>query len=64
MQGYLKDIKTLLEQQNASMLAQSEKIAALTREVDTLKLALGEKGEKDERIKALEREVQDLKAGG
>ncbi|KAL8823930.1 MAG: hypothetical protein Q9191_005436 [Dirinaria sp. TL-2023a] len=64
MQGYLKDIKSLLEQQNASMVAQSEKIAALTREVDTLKVALGEKGEKDERIKALEREVQGLKAGG
>ena len=63
MQGYLKDIKSLLEQQNVSMLAQSEKIAALTREVDTLKVALGEKGEKDERIKALEKEVQGLKAG-
>lgn len=63
MHGYLKDIKSLLEQQNASMVAQSEKITALTREVDTLKVALGEKGEKDERIKALEKEVQGLKAG-
>ena len=66
LQGYLKDIKSLLEQQNATMAAQSDKIAALTREVDTLKMAVGRKGddeEKDERIRALEREVEVLKGG-
>ena len=63
MQGYLKDIKSLLEQQNVSMAAQSDKIAALTREVDTLKTAVGQKEEKDERIRALEREVEGLKGG-
>lgn len=61
LQGYLKDIKSLLEQQNASVAAQSDKIAALTREVDTLKTAVGQKEEKDERIRALEREVEGLK---
>jgi len=63
LQGYLKDIKSLLEQQNASMAAQSDKISALTKEVDTLKTAVGQKEEKDERIRALEREVEGLKWG-
>ena len=62
LQGYLEDIKSLLEQQNASVVAQSDKIAALTREVDTLKMALGQKEEKDERIRALEREVEGLRS--
>ena len=61
LQGYLEDIKSLLEQQNASVVAQSDKIAALTREVDTLKMALGRKEEKDERIRALEKEVEGLR---
>ena len=68
LQGYLQDIKSLLEQQNATMTAQSEKITQLTREVDTLKMAVGSKGggedgEKDARIRALEKEVEDLRAG-
>lgn len=63
LQGYLKDIKSLLEQQNASMAAQSDKITTLTKEVDTLKTAVGQKEEKDERIRALEREVEALKGG-
>ncbi len=63
LQGYLKDIKSLLEQQNASMAAQSDKITALTKEVDTLRMAVGQKEEKDERIRALEREVEVLKGG-
>jgi len=63
LQGYLQDIKSLLEQQNASMAAQSDKITALTKEVDTLKTAVGQKEEKDERIRALEREVEGLKWG-
>ena len=64
LQGYLKDIKSLLEQQNATMTSQSEKIAQLTREVDTLKMAVGSKagdGEKDARIRALEKEVEGLR---
>ena len=67
LQGYLKEIKSLLEQQNATMTAQSEKIVQLTREVDTLKMAVGSRdgdGDKDARIKALEREVEGLKGVG
>lgn len=45
------------------MAAQSDKITALTKEVDTLKMAVGQKEEKDERIRALEREVEVLKGG-
>lgn len=67
LQGYLKEIKSLLEQQNATMTAQSEKIVQLTREVDTLKMAVGSRGGdgvKDARIKALEKEVEGLKGMG
>ena len=65
LQGYLQDIKSLLEQQNATMTAQSEKISQLTKEVDTLKTAVGSSkggdGEKDARIRALEKEVEGLR---
>ena len=67
LQGYLQDIKSLLEQQNATMTAQSEKITELTREVDTLKMAVGSRGgdsEKDARIRALEKEVEGLRGMG
>ena len=67
LQGYLKDIKSLLEQQNATMTAQSESIAQLTKEVDTLKVAVGSRGgdaEKDARIRALEEEVEGLRGTG
>ena len=67
LQGYLQDIKSLLEQQNATMTAQSEKIAQLTKEVDTLKMAVGSKGgdsDKDARIRALEKEVEGLRGAG
>lgn len=49
------------------MTAQSEKIAQLTNEVDTLKMAVGSRGgdgEKDARIKALEKEVEGLRGLG
>lgn len=67
LQGYLQDIKSLLEQQNATMTAQSEKIAELTREVDTLKMAVGSRdgdSDKDARIRALEKEVEGLRGAG
>lgn len=48
LQGYLKEIKSLLEQQNATMTAQSDKIAALTREVDALKTVVAQKDERGE----------------
>ena len=64
MQGYLQEIKFLLEQQNRTMTAQSEKIMQLTTEVDTLKTSMGESrssNEKDERIRALEKELGELR---
>lgn len=50
------------------MTAQSDKIAQLSAEVDTLKTALGgpagpAESEKDERIAALERELEGLRSG-
>ena len=64
IQGYLQEIKSLLQQQNQTMAAQSEKITRLTAEVDTLKTSIGERRDrdKDERIKELERELADMKS--
>ena len=63
IQGYLQEIKSLLQQQNQTMTAQSEKITRLTAEVDTLKTSIGERRDrdKDERIKELERELAGLR---
>lgn len=63
IQGYLQEIKSLLQQQNQTMAAQSEKITQLTSEVDTLKTSIGERRDrdKDERIKELERELAGLR---
>lgn len=59
IQGYLHEIKSLLEQQTRTMDAQNEKIARLTAEVDELKMTVG-RG-KDERIRELERELGALR---
>jgi len=59
IQGYLSEIKTLLQQQNETMKAQNEKIAALEAEVGDLKGFMGR--DKDERIRELERELEGLR---
>ncbi|MCJ1368810.1 Coronin-like protein crn1 [Loxospora ochrophaea] len=63
MQGFMTEIKALLDQQTKTMVAQSEKIGALTAEVDTLKgvVGRGQSGVKDERIRELERELEGLR---
>ncbi|MCJ1464242.1 Coronin-like protein crn1 [Pseudocyphellaria aurata] len=72
IQSYLQEIKSLLEKQNLTMSAQSDKITQLSAEVDTLKTTLGSQPsgnsrgqvetEKDERIRMLERELEKLRA--
>ena len=59
----MTEIKALLDQQTKTMVAQSEKIGALTAEVDTLKgvVGRGQSGVKDERIRELERELEGLR---
>lgn len=61
IQGYLHEIKCLLQQQNETMAAQSEKIAQLTAEVDMLKQSLGDGvsgRDKDDRIRELEAQLE------
>ncbi|KAH0544871.1 hypothetical protein FGG08_000950 [Glutinoglossum americanum] len=61
----LNEIKSLLELQNRTISAQSEKISQLTAEVDTLKTRVGESRssrEKDERIRQLELELEQSRS--
>ncbi|KAI9861665.1 MAG: Coronin-like protein crn1 [Vezdaea acicularis] len=61
----LSEIKSLLEAQNRTITLQSDKIGALTAEVDTLKTRMGEARtgrEKDERIRQLELELEMRKS--
>ena len=60
IQGYLHEIKSLLEEQTKTMAAQSDKINQLTAEVDTLKTTVTVS--KDERIRELERELATLRS--
>lgn len=63
IQGYLQEIKSLLQQQNLTMAAQSAKIGELTAEVDHLKTNLsGASNSKDERIRQLEKELAGLRS--
>lgn len=69
IQSYLQEIKTLLEKQTLTMSEQTDRIAQLSAEVDTLKTTLsgqqaGAQAEtgKDERIRALERELEKLRS--
>lgn len=65
MEGYLREIKVLLEQQNQTMAAQNEKIGRLTAEVDSLKTHIGDgksSKEKDERIRQLELELEQSRS--
>ena len=55
IQGYLHEIKNLLEDQIKTMAVQSEKISHLTAEVDSLV-------SKDERIRELEKELATLRS--
>ncbi|KAH0556018.1 hypothetical protein GP486_006040 [Trichoglossum hirsutum] len=62
----LNQIKSLLELQNRTISAQSEKIGQLTAEVDTLKSRVGESSrsdsEKDKRIRDLESELERIRS--
>ncbi|KAI9864062.1 MAG: Coronin-like protein crn1 [Trichoglossum hirsutum] len=61
----LNQIKSLLELQNRTISAQSEKIGQLTAEVDTLKTKVGESksdSEKDKRIRDLESELEKIRS--
>jgi coronin-1B/1C/6 len=61
----LNQIKSLLELQNRTISAQSDKIGQLTAEVDTLKTRVGESRssrEKDERIRQLELELEQSRS--
>ena len=65
IQGYLQEIKSILQQQNETMAAQSAKIGQLTAEVDDLKTNLTSSSsstDKDARIKQLEQELASLKS--
>ena len=70
IQGYLQEIKALLQQQTQTMAQQSAKIGQLTAEVDDLKTNLstttlsGRLGgaNKGERIKRLEEELAELRS--
>ncbi|MCJ1246102.1 Coronin-like protein crn1 [Trapelia coarctata] len=63
IQGYLQEIKSLLQQQNLTMAAQSAKIGELTSEVDHLKTNLsGASNNKDEKIRQLEKELAALRS--
>ncbi|KAI9841690.1 MAG: Coronin-like protein crn1 [Thelocarpon superellum] len=60
IESSLEQIKALLEEQSRTISAQSDKIGRLTAEVDTLKTSVGESTrdrEKDERIRQLEKEL-------
>ena len=69
IQGYLQEIKALLQQQTQTMEQQSVKIGQLTVEVDDLKTNLSSTNlsgrmsgaDKDERIKRLEEELAELR---
>lgn len=54
----------MLETQNKTILAQSDKIEGLRREVDALKVRGGGSGggEKDERIRQLELELEEARS--
>jgi coronin-1B/1C/6 len=62
----LQQITRLLEQQNAVISAQSEKIGLLTAEMDSLKTRVGDGGKssgaKDERIRMLELELEQSRS--
>ncbi len=60
IQGYLSEIKILLQQQNETMKAQNDKIASLEAEVVDLKGFMGR--DKDARIRELERELEGLRS--
>ena len=65
IQGYLQEIKSILQQQNETMAAQSAKIGQLTAEVDHLKTNLTSSSgstDKDARIKQLEQELASLRS--
>ncbi|KAF2497568.1 coronin-6 [Lophium mytilinum] len=65
IKDYLTDIKSLLEQQAHAMTTQSEQIANLTQEVNTLKSKVGDQGNtraKDERIRQLELELEEARS--
>ncbi|KAF2105892.1 actin-binding protein-like protein [Lophiotrema nucula] len=68
IKDYLTDIKSILENQNRIMSDQSDQIAILVREVNTLKAKLnapaGGAGdrEKDERIRQLELELEEARS--
>ncbi|KAF2456292.1 hypothetical protein BDY21DRAFT_372430 [Lineolata rhizophorae] len=65
IKGTLAEIKSMLEMQSKAMTTQSDQIAQLTAEVDTLKTRLGEQRsdrEKDERIRRLELELEEAKS--
>ena len=70
IQGYLQEIKALLQQQTQTMVQQSAKIGQLTAEVDDLKTSLSSTNlsggiggaDKGERIKRLEKELADLRS--
>jgi hypothetical protein len=53
----------MLQQQRTTMAAQSEMIVQLTSEVDTLKrnIASNDSSDKDDRIRALEKEIASLR---
>ena len=66
VESSLQQITRLLEQQNAVINAQSEKIGLLTAEMDHLKTRVGDGGksstDKDERIRMLELELEQSRS--
>ena len=56
----LEQIKSLLEEQNRTILAQSDRIGQLTADVDSLKT--GSSRDKDERIRQLERQLEQSRS--
>jgi coronin-1B/1C/6 len=63
VEASLKEIKDLLLSQTKTISAQSEKIAHLTQEVDSLKMRVGSSGsDQSERIRQLELELEEARS--